>query len=171
MAGTSGTGKTTVLQRLRSLGYQCADEAARATLGEQLAIDGPALPSKDPSLFIQSMLHRNIKDFNDLSAVEASCFFDRGMPDLVHYAIRFNVDASLFAAAAQQYLYNKKVFLFAPWKEIFVNDNERRMPFEKAVEFHDIVVKCYRDSGYELVEVPQLSVESRVQFILENIAE
>jgi predicted ATPase len=52
LAGTSGTGKTSVLDDLRSRSYKCADEAARSVLSEQLEIDGPALPIKNPMLFV-----------------------------------------------------------------------------------------------------------------------
>lgn len=166
MAGTSGTGKTSILQQLSLLGYRCSDEAARTVLSNQLTIDGPALPSKNPLLFIQYMLDASLKSFNDSSEEKRICFFDRGLPDLIHYAVRFNVDASIFLAASEKYLYNKKVFLFKPWKEIFVNDNERRMTFEKSIEFHEILIKAYKDCGYELIEVPNLSVNDRVQFIL-----
>jgi predicted ATPase len=169
LVGTSGTGKTSVLQQLRSLGYSCCEEAARAVLSEQLAADGPALPSKNPLLFIQQMMDRSVKSFEELIQSDENCFFDRGMPDLVHYAVRFNVDSSAFKTASQKYLYNKKAFLFRPWKEIFVNDNERRMTFEKSVEFHEILVQAYSDCGYELIEVPQASVEARTLFILENL--
>lgn len=169
LAGTSGTGKTVVLQQLSSIGYKCTEESARAVLSEQLAIDGPALPSKNPQLFIQSMMDRNIKNFDDLITRQEFCFFDRGMLDLIHYAIRFNTDPAIFQMASQKYLYNKKVFLFTPWKEIFVNDNERRMTFEKSLEFHDILVKSYLDCGYELIQVPHSPVDFRAQFILENI--
>lgn len=168
LAGTSGTGKTSVLQQLSLLGYKCSDEAARSVLSYQLAIDGPALPSKNPLLFIQYMLDTSLKNFKNLSTEEGLCFFDRGMPDLIHYAIRFNVDVSVFKTISENYLYNKKVFLFKPWEEIFANDDERRMTFEKSVEFHKILTKAYVECGYELIEVPNLSVNDRVQFILES---
>jgi predicted ATPase len=168
LVGTSGTGKSTVLQELNSLGYQCSSEAARSILSEQLAMDGPALPSKNPKLFIEYMLNLSITNFEDSERNEELCFFDRGIPDLVHYAIRFNVDVSLFKTASEKYLYNKRVFLFNPWEEIFINDNERRMTFEKAIEFHEILIRVYNDCGYELLVVPQLEVENRAKFILEH---
>jgi predicted ATPase len=169
LAGTSGTGKTAVLRQLRSLGFSCSDEAARAVLREQLVTDGPALPSKSPLLFIEQMMERSIKSFEDLIQSDESCFFDRAMPDLVHYATRFNVDPSAFKKASEKYRYNKTVFLFPPWREIFVNDNERRMTFEMSIEFHQLLVQTYQDFDYTLIKVPQLPISSRAEFILENI--
>lgn len=170
LAGTSGTGKTSVLQELNFLNYKCTEEAARLVLSEQLAIDGPALPSKDPMLFIQSMLHKHIFDFEKLQKEMQPCFFDRGLPDLIHYAVRFNVDTSAFKKASEKYRYNKKVFLFTPWQEIFINDNERRMTFEQSLEFHNILINAYEDVGYEFVEVPKLLPKERAEFILGNLS-
>ena len=168
LVGTSGTGKTSVLQELSSLGYPCSSEAARSVLSEQLAINGPALPSKNPKLFIEYMFNLSKKNFEECERNEDLCFFDRGIPDLLHYAIRFNVDVSLLKTASEKYLYNKKVFLFNPWEEIFINDNERRMTFEKAIEFHEILIRVYNECGYELIAVPQVEVKNRAKFILEN---
>jgi predicted ATPase len=114
------------------------------------------------------MMEKSTKDFEALSQSNGLSFFDRGMPDLIHYAIRFNVDPAIFEAASAKYRYNKKVFLFPPWKEIFVNDNARRMTFEKSVEFHELLVKTYHENDYELVEVPRLPTTSRAEFISEN---
>jgi predicted ATPase len=166
LAGTSGTGKSSVLDRLREKGFLCFDESARAVLEEQLAADGPALPSKNPLLFIQEMLERDLKNFAAVQKHKRPVFFDRALPDLVHYAVRFGVDPKIFEAAAERYLYNRTVFVFAPWREIFVNDNVRKMTFEKSVEFHSLLVSTYERLDYNLVAVPTGSVESRADFIV-----
>ncbi len=169
LAGTSGTGKTTVLQQLRRNGFICSDEAARAVLSEQLATNGPGLPSNNPLLFIQMMLDRSIEGFENSKRDSKPNFFDRGMPDLVHYAIRFKVDPLQFEEASKKYLYNQNVFIFPPWREIFANDNERRMTFEESIEFHNLLIKTYKSLGYNLIQVPFDTVEARIKFILEKI--
>lgn len=169
LAGTSGTGKTTVLQQLRKNGFNCTEEAARAVLSEQLAIKGPGLPSNNPLLFIQMMLDRSIEGFENSKRDSKPNFFDRGMPDLVHYAVRFKVDSLQFEEASKKYLYNQNVFVFPPWREIFANDNERRMTFEESIEFHDLLMKTYQSLGYNLIQVPFDTIEARIKFILEKI--
>lgn len=169
LAGTSGTGKTTVLKQLHAKGFLCFDEAARLVLEEQLAIQGPARPSNNPSLFVQTMKAQNIKDFMSPKEQKKPVFFDRGLPDLVHYAIRFNIDPKEFEAAAKSHLYNRKVFVFSPWKEIFVNDNVRKMTFEKSIEFHELLMKVYLELNYQLIEVPFGPVEARVEFVLNEV--
>ncbi|MES2801199.1 MAG: AAA family ATPase [Bdellovibrionota bacterium] len=169
LAGTSGTGKSTTLKQLKEANFMCFDEAARSVLEEQLAIQGPALPSNSPLLFVQAMLNQNVKDFKNVAAVRSPVFFDRGMPDLVHYALRFNIDPTEFEKASKEYCYNKKVFMFPPWKDIFINDSVRKMTFEKSVEFHELLTKVYKELNYDLVEVPFGKIEDRVKFILGEI--
>jgi predicted ATPase len=88
--GASGTGKTALLHFLRSSGIACVDEVTRKVLEQQLAIDGPALPAKDPLLFVQAMLKESIQDYNASRLANGPVFFDRALPDLVAYAIRFS---------------------------------------------------------------------------------
>lgn len=169
LAGAPGTGKTTALSRLREKGHVCCIEAARMVLEEQLAIQGPAFPSNDPLLFIRTVQQRNIQDFERSAGLKCPVFFDRGMPDLIHYAIRFSVNPAEFEDSSRQYRYNKTVFVFSPWKEIFVNDNVRPLPFEKTIEIQELLNTVYRRAGYDLVEVPFGPVDDRVDFILKRI--
>lgn len=115
------------------------------------------------------MQDQNIKSFEAAKTQSKTVFFDRGMPDLIHYAHRFNVDPMEFEVSSNKYLYNKRVFLFSPWREIFINDSARKMTFEKSIEFHELLRKTYQELDYELVEVPFGTIEVRVDFILKEI--
>jgi predicted ATPase len=169
LAGTSGTGKSTIISQLRERGFLCFDEAARAVLEEQLPINGPALPSNNPMLFIQTMKAKNIKNFNEASIKQTPVFFDRGLPDLIHYANRFDVSPTEFELASKQYRYNENVFVLNPWREIFVNDHVRKMTFEKSVEFHELILNIYKAQHYNLIEVQFGSVTERTNFIIETM--
>lgn len=170
LTGTPGTGKTTLLQHLRTQGFHGNDEVTREVLSHQLEIDGPGLPSKNPLLFVQMMLERSIEQFESSRAHKGPVFFDRGIPDLVAYAIRFGVDASHFEAMSRHYGYNQTVFICEPWKEIFVNDNERKITFEKSVEFHDLICETYKRLDFKLIKVPKLTPTERVNFILQQVS-
>ncbi|MBL4679547.1 MAG: AAA family ATPase [Pseudomonadales bacterium] len=171
LTGTSGTGKTTLLQHLSSLGFRTKNEATRKILTSQLAIDGLGLPSKDPLLFCQMMLKECIKGFKESEKVGTPVFFDRGIPDIVAYAIRFGVDPTSFQQAAVKYPFNAKVFLLPRWKEVFVNDDLRGKSFEEYAEFHSMLVTAYEDLGFNLIEVPPNSAESRADFVLARLKE
>ena len=170
LTGPPGAGKTSLLQGLRKQGLYGVGEPARAVLSHQLAIDGPGLPAKNPLLFIQMMLKQSIEDFEEAKARTGPVFFDRGIPDLVAYALRFGVECEEFENAARGYLYNPTVFVLPPRKEIFVNDNERRISFEGSVEFHLLLTQTYERLGYEQILVPFANIETRASFIIQETA-
>jgi predicted ATPase len=169
LTGTPGTGKTTLIKTFQGMGIKCVQEPARPILTKQLEIDGPDLPSKSPLRFVRAMLRQMEQDLREASATEQVVFFDRGIPDLVAYAIRFNVEHEEFEEVARVKKYNGRVFILPPWEEIFVNDELRKLPYEEALKFHNELVKSYQKLGYQLLEVPRLSVEKRAEFILGKV--
>lgn len=164
LTGAPGTGKTTVLEELKKRGQQVFTEPAREILRHQIKIDGPALPAKNAKLFVEEMLKLSVRQFE--SAMVGPAFFDRAIPDTVVYAQRFGVDGKDFEAAAENYRYNPEVFIFAPWKEIFVNDEVRGLSYEMAEQVHELQSVNYRRLGYELVDVPRGNPNFRADFIL-----
>lgn len=93
-------------------------------------------------------------------------FFDRGIIDAVQLDLP---QPKYFQNAANNFRYNRLVFLVPPWPEIFANDAERKHDFESAVkEFNELLVK-YKNFGYETVLIPKVSVKERVDFILEKL--
>lgn len=169
LTGAPGTGKTSLLAYLRSLGYSGVDESARAILEEQLKVDGPALPAKSPERFVEAMLERKIEDFESSKESVSPIFFDRGIPDLIAYAVRFGVCPERAKEASRAHLYNKKVFILPVWKEIFVNDSLRKLSFEQSEEFHDSILEAYQHAGYDLIETPRRSIAARADFILKEL--
>jgi predicted ATPase len=170
ITGTSGTGKTTLLNCLRQHGFKVYEEAARQVLQEQLEVDGPALPAKNPLLFVERMLQRCEHDHRQ-AAGNGVAFFDRGIPDLIAYAKRFAVPGESFEHAAAQLRYSPTVFLLTPWRDIFVADELRRQSFEQYNAFHELIVESYTRAGYDLLVVPQVDVEARTRFIIETVAQ
>lgn len=55
ITGTSGVGKTTLIQCLQNLGYPVVQEPIRKVLQDQVSQDGVALPSENPALFLQEL--------------------------------------------------------------------------------------------------------------------
>jgi predicted ATPase len=56
-----------------------------------------------------------------------------------------------------------------PWAEIYAQDAERKQDFAEAVATYRFAADTYPKLGYELVEVPKLSVSGRVDFVLASI--
>jgi predicted ATPase len=146
VTGTSGTGKTSLIDHLRERGFPVFNEPVRQILTEQLSIDGPGLPSKDLPLFLEMMLDYCVRCLEaTVGSGHRPTFFDRGIPDVAAYAIRFGVDPGRFYDAAREHAYNTHVFILPPWREIFVTDELRRMKFEEYLEFHHLILEAYRN--------------------------
>ena len=160
-----------VLSRLSDLGIPCVPEPAREILAEQRRIHARGVPEKDPDLFSMLMLSRAIHSYQENSAVEDAVVFDRGIPDMVAYARLFELDETPYRNAAQEFRYHRTVFYFPPWEEIYTTDSERKMSFEDAKAFGVVVRSIYETFGYRMLEVPRFSLEKRVQFIRERIAD
>ncbi|MCE0847321.1 AAA family ATPase, partial [Buttiauxella sp. A2-C1_F] len=98
------------------------------------------------------------------------CFFDRGVPDVAGYLSleELTIPRHLDNAIAK-FRYNRTVFIAPPWRDIYVQDTERKQSFDVAVETYHAMVKAYRIYDYQLIELPCVSVEERVDFILSRI--
>ena len=160
-----------VLSRLSDHGIPCVPEPAREILAEQRRIHARGVPEKDPDLFCMLMLSRAIHSYQENSALEHPVVFDRGIPDMVAYARLFELDETPYRNAAQEFRYHRTVFYFPPWEEIYTTDSERKMSFEDAKGFGVVVRSIYETFGYQMLEVPRFSVEERVQFIRDRIAD
>ena len=72
-------------------------------------------------------------------------------------------------ALNESYLYNQQVFVFPPWEEIYRQDAERDQTFFDAIRIFEIPSQWYRRCGYNLLEVPMVSVADRCDFILREL--
>ncbi|MBB6500693.1 AAA family ATPase [Pedobacter cryoconitis] len=174
ITGGPGSGKTTLLSELENMGYQCIPEVAREIIKEQMRTDGEALPWKNKELFKQLMLDRSVADYDDVSINnDLPVFFDRGILDTLAYAklIRSPLNKDMVRRYAQTYRYHQKVFLLPPWFAIYQTDDERKQTFEEAVRIYEVLKETYGTYLYEVIEVPCVSINKRVAFILEEISQ
>lgn len=115
------------------------------------------------------MLSRAIYNFRRINSSDKPIIFDRGIPDMIGYAKLFEVDTSSSLKASKLYKYNKKVFFLPSWHEIYSNDEDRTMSFEVAKDFGVLIRNAYIDLGYEVVDVPLVDIDKRVNFITDNL--
>ncbi len=85
------------------------------------------------------------------------------------YCSVFKVDPAILSKYEDKLIYNKNVFILPIWKEIFVNDDLRKMPFEDSFMRQEEIFKTYKRLNYNLVEVPKIKVSERVDFILSQV--
>lgn len=167
--GGPGTGKTSVINELKNRNYTCFDEVSREIIQQAQQEGIEQLFLTDPLLFSQKLLEGRIKQFDEAEKINEPVFIDRGIPDVTAY-MDFKGDTypEEFLQANKKYTYDQ-TFIFPIWEEIYQSDNERYENLEQAIEIEKHLKKTYQSLGYNLIEVPKVSVEKRVNFILENI--
>ena len=164
-----GAGKSTVLNSIKEKGILCIEEPAREILKEQRKINGAGVPEINPGFFNELMLSRMIFQYKNNINSDNVIIFDRGIPDILGYSELLNTKSSAAENASKELRYNKNVFLFQGWEEIYTNDDERKMSFDLAKIYGENVMKIYESLGYVTLDVPFVNVEERVTFILESI--
>lgn len=168
LTGPPGSGKSAVIEKLKEEEICCVDEYAREIISEQRSINGKGLYDHDPELFKELMLSRAIHDYKKSVDTEIT-IFDRGIPDILAYTDCFNLIAGAELKAAEAYKYNPLVFFAPSWKEIYTNDQERQISFEEAKLFGDNLIKIYAKLGYELLALPNGTIEERVSLIKNHL--
>ena len=169
ITGGPGSGKSTLIEALGRRGFAHSIEAGRAIIQDQVAIDGPAQPGRDPLAFAELMLSWELRSYRAAAVQSGHVFFDRGVPDMVGYFRLLGRPApSHVTRAAERFRYNRRVFLAPPWPAIFTQDAERKQTPEEAVRTCEAMVGAYSSCGYELVTLPLASVDERVRFVLAN---
>ncbi|MEW5424491.1 AAA family ATPase [Amorphus sp. 3PC139-8] len=170
VTGGPGSGKTTLMHALSARGYPVTEEAGRAIIRAQTAIDGPALPWADRTAFAELMLSWEIRSHEQALVHAGPVIFDRGVPDVAGYLTLCGLPVpDHVARAVAHYRYASTVFVAPPWSEIFGRDNERKQDFDEAVRTHAAMVATYGAAGYDLVELPRAPVETRADFVISRL--
>jgi predicted ATPase len=170
ISGGPGGGKTTLIDALAALGHGRTVEAGRFIIREQAEIGGAGMHSGDQALFAELMLMHEIRNYREAQGAPGLVFFDRGVPELVGYLPMVGRPVpEHFRRAAEVYTYNRRVFLTAPWREIYANDVERKQDWGEALRSYEHCAAIYDELGYETVDLPKASVAERVRFVLQNL--
>lgn len=170
ISGGPGSGKSTLIQALQQMHCCCVEEASRKIIREEVAKHSNCLPWVNLSCFASKVLDQMICDYKKTEKNKIT-FFDRGIPDIIAYLKVGNEEvAESYALAMAQYPYASPVFLAPPWEAIYVNDSERWQSYEEAVVLHGLIKETYLSQGYHIIELPKVSVQERIHFLLENIS-
>lgn len=168
--GGPGSGKTTVLNCLAERGYLTVEETGRKIIRHQSQTNGDALPWDNASRYARLMFLHSLTDFEEYAHLDQKCFFDRGIIDVLGYCRLCNISvSSALETAAKKYQYNKKVFLFPFWQEIYTTDTEKKQNITEAQNTYAVLKATYEEFGYETIVVPCLLPEERVKWILNHL--
>ena len=168
ITGGPGAGKTTLLTTLAARGYACVHDCARAIIQDRLRHGLSARP--DPREFATTILRMDIAQYRQASTEADLVFFDRAIPDAL--CMLNDLGLVSMAEAGQSVLdfpYCRQVFVAPPWEEIYTIDSERDQRFDESVRVHRRASDWYEALGFELIDVPRVSVEQRCDFVLQRL--
>ncbi|WP_372786583.1 AAA family ATPase [Phenylobacterium sp.] len=164
--GGPGVGKTTVIRRLQALGELTVEETHRAVIREQVAAGGSAVPWIDPEAYARLAAERDIAIFDRMAGETRRVFFDRAIMD--SYGGEGVEPWPEIVEAVRTRRYNREVFVFPPWREIYETDAERRQDWPEAERTFERILLNVAGLGYEATVVPKGNVAERTDFVLEH---
>lgn len=165
ISGCSGGGKSTLLMELAKRGHAVVDEPGRRIVREELIGDGSSLPWVDGAAFARRAIKLALADRAGASRFGGWVFFDRGLIDAAA-ALQHLTGEPALATLKQAHRYHKRVFITPPWREIYVNDPERRHGFDDAVLEHHRLMEVYPCLDYEVVVLPKAEPTERADFVM-----
>ncbi|WP_321288304.1 AAA family ATPase [uncultured Sunxiuqinia sp.] len=173
ITGGPGVGKTTLLEKLKKTNYEIVPEIARELIKEQQNNNGKALPWRNKNLYKEMMFDRSIRSFEEIennTNKEKPIFFDRGFLDAICYAKLIGSKISeRMKSYAENWRYNKNVFMLPPWREIYETDNERKQDWEEVILTFEKMSETYKSYDYKIIEIPKKPISERARFVLEFI--
>ncbi|WP_438973265.1 AAA family ATPase [Polaribacter sp.] len=170
LIGGPSTGKTTVLNTLKSKGFFCLEEISRAVTIQAQKEGISQLFLSNPLLFSQKLLEGRENQFLEAEKTNSKIvFFDRGIPDVKAYLDYFKTEyPPIYSEKCKEFTYDL-IFHFKPWKKIHVIDNERYESFDEAIKIDGFITQAYTSLGYQIIEVPFGDVKQRVDFIINSL--
>ena len=177
ITGGPGTGKTVLISSLEEKGFHCFHEVIRTITLDALN-DKPANEIlinpidfvDDAKSFNDELINARLNHFNKgISIDKKHLFYDRGLPDVIAYMNYFKqpIDKR-YNVLCLENRYDE-VLILPPWKDIYVQDNERMENFEQACGIHKHLENTYIDLGYRPIEVPFGTIDNRLRFVVDHI--
>ena len=169
LAGGPSTGKTSVINALSKGKFLCFQEAAREILTDY-KLHGSEFKT-NPIGISNEIFKRRHEDYEkgkDISCKENLIFYDRGIHEITAYLKSINKSSNYWDNLPNNYKYDL-IFIFKPWEEIYRKDEARIEEFSEAKKISPFIYKVYNNAGIQIIEVPNLSIEERVKFILNSL--
>jgi len=168
ITGAPGTGKTSIINFLKSKGYTCFEEFSRTLIKSKCEYRVGDSFFKKQKIFNTKIIEKRIIQYNDSKKITNSkdnlIFFDRCIYDTYAYQ---KLEDNSFSFPQGKYIYKyQKVFILSPWEEIYVNDNERLESFNKSKDIDKYIRLTYNHYNLMPNNVSKASLKNRVDYIL-----
>lgn len=167
ITGGPCSGKTTLLETLEKKGYKVFYEWARIYIDQEMK-KGKTLQQirKNELRFQQKILKLKVEFEKKLSKKEL-LFMERGIPDSTAYFKKCGIEKDKYLERVLKNCYYKKVFLLELLD--YQLDYARIENKKEAKLLESLLEKSYQSIGANIVKVPIMPIEKRVQFILNMI--
>jgi predicted ATPase len=164
ITGAPATGKTTLSASLEALGYPVIHEQAREIIQQSLDNGTDILPWKDLNAFTEVVWQLRNQQYSSAELGKIN-FYDRTNLDAYAYLIKGETQLTEQWSKDLDQMHFDAVFFLPVWPEIHSLDKQRMETLEDCIEVDGYLKRAYREKGYNLIEVPLVSVEERVAFI------
>lgn len=164
--GTPGSGKTSVLQALKQIGYTVVPEAATDLITD-FQKKGVMQPWTSPC-FIEAIVScqkkRQLETKGYLQFYDRSPFCTLALEKYLKFQqvikLKKEIDRCL-----KNNIYQNTVFFFENLGFIERTD-VRKISYEEALIFEKIHLETYQEFGFNIIVVPKSSIEERMEFVL-----
>ena len=166
ITGGPSSGKTTVLKELEKMGYIVYPEAARVFIDKEMA-KGKSLKEirGDEAEFQRKVLKIKV-EVEKAAPKDKVVFFDRAIPDSIAYYQISGLDSKEVLKFCQKKIYRKIFFL----EQLPFDQDYARVEDGKTIKkLNKLLKESYKNLGYEIIEIPAISVQNRVKKILTEI--
>lgn len=165
ITGGPSSGKTTILNELALRGFYVVPEAARVLIDRFKTKDVSTRElRKDEGEFQKKVLQMKL-EIEEQTSKDRIVFFDRGIPDSIAYYEICNLDTKELKRISKS-RYAKIFFLEQlPFKKDYARTEDE----ETVRRLNQKLRKTYVDLGYDVVDIPALPLEERVEKIITEI--
>ncbi|MDW7694352.1 AAA family ATPase [Flammeovirgaceae bacterium SG7u.111] len=170
ITGGPGAGKTTLINKLQSLGYIISEEVSRKLIQQESSKKKGLLPWENLPAFALLCCKEMATEWEHASQNPSFVFFDRGMPDILAYLRCNNLPDLGVKKSILSHPYYTTVFWCPPWEEVYVNDPERPQSYTEAFALGTAIQKVYIELGYKVIELPKTTVETRAEMIFSELS-
>lgn len=159
ITGGPGSGKTTIINELKSIGYRVIPESANIIIG---------MYKIKPSAYRQRRIQENQIFLENLIQNESGIFFlDQGLIDINVYN-KLNKCNSVDKKIIYKLEYYNKVFVLDNLDRKYYPNN-REESYIKSKKINKKIISEYHNYGFEIIKVKKDTIENRIKFIINNL--
>jgi len=167
VTGPPSSGKTSVLSKLRQLGYYINSDISRQHIAAEIKKGRSKTEVRQDENELQRLLLLKMIA-NALSLPRNKrIFHDYALPDNIAFQKLAKIKPTRELLKSAELFRYDKVFVFDPLPMIA---DEVRTEDERSQEkLHKLIKETYTRLGYNIIQVPAIAVEQRTELILKNL--